>query len=392
MNIVFILKNNYHTDAVRNHLSTLSEKDSLLFFYAYDKAEEFLSNNIIRNNLPLDLIITEDNINNEKATEFLQRIKKDTSRVYSNLDFTFYNIPVILIIDRGDHTDAYSKYNFSNVLETVAIEDFDTHLNNFVSSAKLWRRHVLDELDNLGVKFNSGKIDYTYYFSSDRKLRVETSILSRNFKSFPRKLNYDWLNLNEKQIELGIDKYIKELKRATRLDKKDKEEKEFHKIFNDNLFLIKRDNYNNHWYEAKLHYNKKNFYEPDYSLSPNFSQLTDLSILEVKLPNERFIKKTKFHPGPYGSLMSHIFQVNDYKDYIESEEYHKKLKAVFGFIPSNVEYNLLIGRSADKDSNLYNLTKRMRQMGALHINLLTYDELLEYQVKYLDRMRLLKVM
>ncbi|AMJ65770.1 hypothetical protein AXW84_10270 [Hymenobacter sp. PAMC 26628] len=90
--------------------------------------------------------------------------------------------------------------------------------------------------------------------------------------------------------------------------------------------------------------------------------------------------------------MSYIFQVNDYKDYIESEEYQKKLNQVFGFIPTKVEYNLLIGRSADKASNIYNLNKRMRQMGALHINLLTYDELLDYQVKYLDRIKLLKVL
>ncbi|WP_071891180.1 DUF4263 domain-containing protein [Hymenobacter sp. PAMC 26628] len=392
MNIVFILKNNYYTEAVRNHLSTLSEKDSLLFFYSYDKAEEFLTNNVVRNNLPLDLVITEDNIDKEKATDFLQRITRDTSRTYSNLDFNFYNIPIILIIDQGDHTDAYSKYKFSDVLEDTTIENFGTYLKHFISSAKTWRKQVLDELDNLGVKFNSGNIDYSYYFSSDRKSKVDTNILTKNFKSFPRKLNYDWLILNEKQIELGIDRYIKELKRATRLDKKDKEEKEFHNIFNDNSFLIKRDNYNNHWYEAKLHYNKKNFYEPDYSLSPNFSHLTDLSILEVKLPNERFIKKTKFHPDPYSSLMSYIFQVNDYKDYIESEEYQKKLNQVFGFIPTKVEYNLLIGRSADKASNIYNLNKRMRQMGALHINLLTYDELLDYQVKYLDRIKLLKVL
>ena len=392
MNIIIILKNDNFTNYITNHLSEISEKDSVLFFYSYRVAEDFITNNIIKNNLELDLIITEDNIEGMKATDFYNSIIKDMSRTYSNSDFNFYCIPVILIADKGDHISIFSKYKFSDVIESIDIAKFNSHISKFISAVREWRRNTLDELDNLGIKFNSGQIDYTYYFSSNKRLNLETNILSENFRLIPRKLYYAWLTSNERQIELAINAYITQLKIATRTDNKKKEEKEFHKIFNANDFLIKRDNYSKHWYEAKMRYGKGNFFEPDYSLKPNFSQKTDLSILEVKLPSEGFIKKTKFHPSPYSSLMNHIFQVNDYKEYIESDEYNSKLKKLFGFIPSNVEYNLLIGRQSAKDDNLEMLSRRMRQMDALHINLLTYDELLEYQVRYLDRMKILNIL
>ena len=40
---------------------------------------------------------------------------------------------------------------------------------------------------------------------------------------FPRRLDYDWILFNEKEIEKALDEYIKELKRATRLNKKQEE-------------------------------------------------------------------------------------------------------------------------------------------------------------------------
>lgn len=118
---------------------------------------------------------------------------------------------------------------------------------------------------------------------------------------------------------------------------------------------------------------------------------TDLSILEVKLPNEGFVKQRKFHPTIYSKLLDHLGQVNDYKDYLESEQYQEIIKKKFGTFPRKIEYKLLIGRQEQKDENLDVLEKRMRQLGQSHIYLMTYDELRDYQVKFLDRINLLEV-
>jgi hypothetical protein len=50
-----------------------------------------------------------------------------------------------------------------------------------------------------------------------------------------------------------------------------------------------------------------------------------------------------------------------------------------------------MGRKLDKDDNLEVIEKRVRHFSQGHIYLMTYDELLEYQVKYLERVGLLEI-
>lgn len=390
MRIVYIGKSNYYQDLIRNSLQKLAEKDSIVFFNSYTDAEIFINNRICTEQLELDLFLIENNVENKRGSEFFKSITKDKTRTYSYSDFNFNSIPVVLIVDEDENRQAFTHFGFADVLNDLTPEKLHLFLPEIISAVKSWRKKVLDELDSLGIKFNSGNIDYTYFLSGERKNDVATNVLSENFKRFPRKLKYDWIESNKEQIEVAIDAFVKQLKIATRLNKK-KEEKKFHKIFNEYPFLLKRDNYSQHWYEPRLHYNKKEYYEPDYGLKPNFNQRTDLSILEVKLPNEAFMRKTNFHPKPYSRIIDHIFQVNDYKDYLESDEYQSTIKKIFGFMPDTIEYNILIGRLEDKLTNLEKLSKSMHSINALHINFITYDELYDYQVKYLERMNILKI-
>lgn len=83
--------------------------------------------------------------------------------------------------------------------------------------------------------------------------------------------------------------------------------------------------------------------------------------------------------------------MNDYKDYLESDEYQESIRKVFGFVPTKLEYNILVGRLDDKTKGFSVFNKSMRQINATHINFITYDELLDYQVKFLERMKILKV-
>lgn len=390
MKIVFISKNPYWDETIRNELSSIAEKDSILFFHKYSEAEDYFNNSVVNQKLSIDLIIMENNIEGLKALECLRRITKDLTRTFSNGDFNFHSIPTIMITDKKENANAFRKSGFSSVIPNIGLEKLHLFIPELVSAVKSWRKGILDELENLGIKFNSGILDSSYYLLHNKTKGRETKILSNNFKLLPRQLKYDWMTYNQHQIEKAIDLYVKELKRADRLNKK-REEKRFHKLFNKFPFLITRDNYSRHWYEPRLLYSESQYFEPDYGLQPNFQQIVDLSILEVKLPNEGFIKKNKFHPSPYGSLMDHVFQVNDYKDYLESDAYQANITSVFGYVPNFVEYNILMGRLDDKGDSLQVLNTRMRQMNAMHINLITYDDLLNYQVEFLKRMQVLKI-
>ena len=77
--------------------------------------------------------------------------------------------------------------------------------------------------------------------------------------------------------------------------------------------------------------------------------------------------------------------------WMESEEYFRTIEKVFGFVPDAVEYNILMGSSEDKNENLQIFNNRMKQIQSTHINFITYDDLLEYQVKYLERMKILEI-
>lgn len=384
---LLVISDSKDHDRFKLQLRDFCEPSSILILESIDRAQEFINEQIVKYQLPLDLILIYSNVNKRSANDFRDFIRNDYQRTFSKKDFNINTIPLILIVEKDFNKSSFNNYNLT--LDDIGLDRLNLLTHDFSNVVKKWRRMVLDELSNLGIRFNSGIIDYSYYLRNKNSFRP-TKIISQNFKSFPRKLNYYWLDYNKQQIEKSIDEFIRMLKHSETIGKKG-EEKSYHRFFNANQSFLVRDSYSKHWYEPRLYKNSTEFEEPDYTLKPNFTFETDLTLLEVKLPNENFVTQSKFHTSPKSKLMRHIFQVNDYKDYLESNQNLEQINKTFGYIPKNIDYNILIGRQKDKDENIYNIKKRMRQMGQNDLNLMTYDELLEYQVKFFERMELLDV-
>lgn len=388
MRILFISKSKINEESIRGELSNLCEGYSLRFCYDLEEAKDYINNNIVKFQIPLDLIITNSSVATRNSDEFRDFIRFDFKRTYSKIDFNLNQVPIAVIVESNLNKSAFHDYNL--VIDDLGIDKLNLFIPDFISTIKDWRKDILEELDAVGIRFNSGIIDYSHYFL-DRKTRLKpTKILSENFKLFPRKLIYYWLDYDKREIEIAIDKFVKMLKHSRSIGKKG-EEKKFHHFFNENKSFLLRDAYSRFWYEAKFMKNDSEFEEPDYSLKPNMTYETDLSLLEVKLPNEAFMTKKKYHKSPRAKLIQHIIQVNDYKDYLESDEYLSEINNVFGYIPKRINYNILIGRNESKQEHIHELNKTMRQLGQGELNLMTYDELMEYQVKFLDRMELLNI-
>lgn len=100
MRIIYISKSLNYDETIRNNLQEISEQDSIAIFYSYSSAEDFINNHIVKNQIPVDLIITENNVQSQKATDFLSRIKSDRERTFSNRDFKFHTTPTVLIVDK----------------------------------------------------------------------------------------------------------------------------------------------------------------------------------------------------------------------------------------------------------------------------------------------------
>lgn len=389
MRIIVIADYLKKESSVTNALQEVCETDSINFCHSIDNAKDFISNNIVKNQIPLDLVIIFSRVESKNANEFQEWINFDVSRTYSKNDFNLRELPILLITRKDESLYNYKQY--AGIVSDKGNKHLDLLTSQVNSIVKNWRKRIIDELDNIGIKYNSGTIDYTYYLSKRRVISLpQTLILSENFKLFPRKLNYYWLEVNKTQIEKSIDEFIKLLKRSERLGKKG-EEKLYHKFFNDNEYFLKRDNYSKVYYESKLMKNDRKYEEPDYTLKPNFDYKTDLSLLEVKLPNELFMTKKKYHPTPRMSLMKHLVQVNDYKDYLESDEYKSQINNVYGYVPKKINYQLLVGRKFEKLKDIEGLNRTMRQLGQGNIALMTYDDLADYQVKFLERIKLLEI-
>lgn len=347
MRILFLGDNREDEDIYRNFLGSIAEKDSIYFVYSCSEVVDFINNKTVRLQQELDLIILNCQKDPLIEQDFGSFINKDQERTYSNRNFNLTRIPILLIIDKTKDKAFYTKYGFSNVLLDPGVDNFHKYQKETIHAIKTWRKKVVDEMDNLGIKFNSGYIDYSYYFESKVNSRMDTEILSESFKSFPRKLNYYWLEINKQQIENAIDEYITLLKRTHRKNKK-QEELLYHSFFNENLHFLERDNFSNTWHEPKLELPNNRGYNPDYTLKPNFNYQTDLSLIEVKLPNEGFLKGKNFHPTLLARIIGHLTQVNDYKEYLEDRDYREFINKKFGFVPNRIDYGILVGRSVDR--------------------------------------------
>lgn len=390
MRILFISDNKSNEDQYRNFLANIAEPDSIFFVYSFPSAIAFLKSRMIKKQESLDLIILKGGHYADREVSFDQFINSDISTTYSGYDFNLYKIPIVKILKQGSDFDKLHYQSYSNRYGGLDKELLVEYGDEIINSIKTWRRAVLDDMDTLGIRMNSGIVDYGKILAGERNYNGHTFILSENFRNMPRKLNYYWIITNLRQIEKGIDDYIKLLKVHSVKNKK-AEELKIHRFFNNNVSFLERDRYSSTWYEPELRLGDAKSYEPDYTLKTNFNYTTDLSVIEVKLPNEGFLKTGDFHRTFFAKVFQHLTQIADYKDYLEDGLYNTELQGKFGFLPEKIDYNLLIGRDVDLEENQDLIRKRMKQFGQQHINLMTYDQLMHYQVAFLERLNLLEV-
>lgn len=387
MRILFVSKNPTIEDQRRNQLRDLSEKWSLKFLYSLSDAQNFIEYELIKKQGALDLIISDQLIEGVYANQWLDRIRFNISDTYSRRDFNLRELPTSIVLQ--NKSSLFEYYNNNWVQNYYANQSNEVlPISQYAEQVKNWRRQVLEEIYNLGIRLNSGVYEYNLLDIVKNGYRLHTKIISNNYKLFPRRLNYDWIFYDLDKTRWIIDEFIKQLKRS--MNHKKGDEKLYHKFFNENSSFLKRDVYSKYHYEPKLYYNEDNYFEPDFILKPEMTFETDLSVLEVKLPHELIAKNKKFHPSLRAKFMDHLFQINDYKEYLEDEKYRKQINNTFGYIPKLVEYNILIGRNEHKDENEYIINKRMDEMKS-SINIITYDDLLDAQIRYLERMELLKI-
>ncbi|MHA7057772.1 hypothetical protein ACWGOQ_0011165 [Aquimarina sp. M1] len=109
MRIIVIAYYSIKESRVNKALREVCETDSINFSRLIDSAKEFITNNIVKNQIPLEFVIPYSRIGNKNANEFQEWIKFDIKRTYSKNDFNLRELPISLFTTTNENLYNYKK-------------------------------------------------------------------------------------------------------------------------------------------------------------------------------------------------------------------------------------------------------------------------------------------
>lgn len=363
------------------------EKHEDLYLYQkLESAKDFLLKEIIEANKHLDFIITDWQFINSNAKSLLSWIRQSDEN-YSDSNFLFRSIPVILIEDKiNQSATIFDGFD-------AIIEDFpDNFLKLKLSikdAIKTWRYSLAEDLDLIGLDPKT-QIIYPKHrsaFISYYKLKI----LTRHFvDNKSKRLNYIWTNENSKTLYNSSAEFLDKMNRTIKNPPKYLE-KEIHDFFRSNPTFIKGEDfatskaemiYEKHFYKnGTRSYEEPDFVNKPYNYALRFPEIFEIKRQSQKLftrDNDRFLSKTK----------KSFEQVKRYKEYFESDNplHQQYIKQHLGQIYSSYEYTLLMGSKNEKEDYEDLIEKLKQDFDFQDINLVTYEELLEKHIRLCDRL------
>lgn len=401
MEILLVSNNADITFGIRRVLENIIGDEEVIMLNNPSEIISFISKYLITESKHLDLIIINEvqpsfyyntdilypQYKENYTKGLIQFINLNSDKTYSDSNFKLGCIPIAKICNSADDVSYSEKsYDFFTYCTDIQIS-----YNLFPSVIKLireFREIILLDLKDLELTsdnvFQPIKTNYALY-----RKDTNTRILSRIFIERQKKLNYYWFELSIKEIEFSINAFMDEISKSRRFQNKD--EKKIHKFLKQNPNFLLRESYSNYYYEKQLYYpNTKEYIEPDFILNPKKCSFgTRTEIFEVKLPFEGIIKRKKQHQNPYSSFWDYLGQVKDYQEYFKMEEVQGEIIKKLGYLPKDYNFILLIGNKENKDENVEILNRRAKQFNFEDINILTYEELIEYQIRFINREKII---
>ena len=375
-----------------NVLSKITDENSIIFINSSALGKEFIISNLMPNQLEIDLIIIEKDFNGKNLSGkefaiFIRSLSDETT--FYNEDFKLNSIPMILVDENSRIIqEHYEERLFNKILTEYQIK------NGLIYD--IIRKVIKDWRELIHSDFELLKIDQNPFlgnFNFDNNLFSMvggTKVISKHFLRKESKIKYLWAQRNFNIIENRIIEFGKLLKDSFRTKKRN--EKEFHTFFNENKHLLLREAYEYFIYEAKFYYNdSKKHIEPDYIMKPKIPYYSDFEVLEVKLPNEKLVKKNLFHQNLRSKFFEYIGQVKDYEEYFQETDNLDQIIKNLKSGPHKFSYNLLIGRSKEKEEYSDILSKRLKQFNSDYIRIISYDDLIMMQERMLENLKKMKV-
>jgi hypothetical protein len=374
------------------------ESNELIFSTSYENAIGFIANHLEKQKGHLDLIITNnDRLRNAdifKADSLLSFIRNNHLS-FSKYNFRISSMPVILY--STNETKEFDLHGFDSIVKKNISGNHNHFFNECERVIKEWRNLIYSDLDKLGIKMKDLKnfIDSDYYkrnYSNNISKNAESyfhnkiEILSLEFIRLPSTLNYDWFILNPTEIELSISKFIDTYNKHQKYDRQNGERTILHDFFRQNRTILLRDTYSDMKYELNLdEIDTRNSEECDFILKTEYPDFLNTTFFEVKKEDVTFyVKKNTKRPQMSSAFLSHLKQVWGYKEFTQNPINQLELTSKLEYNTTNFDFVLLAGRKDEKDEMNYLFEKEIDRMFN-GINVITYEELENINIEYLNR-------
>ncbi len=364
----------------------------LIIRYNLLDAKFFLENTIIAEQKHLDFIITDWSFKDQNSKDLLNWIR-NCPESYSSKNFQFRSLPILLIEDTKSQSSAINE-GFDGLIKGFPDELWSLRWE-VRSVIKNWRNSLAKDLDLIGLDPRTQKSyeSHRKFFISYDRLEVLTKIFVDD-KS--KKLNYLWSNNNVENLDHSSELFHSMISKTYR-NPRAYSEKDFHKLFKENLTLIKGEHFfssktrEEMIYEPRLYKSKTQYDIPDFLNNPYTYSLRSPEIFEIKLQtqkllryeSERFISKAK----------RSFTQAKRYLDYVNSSDprHQSYIIKYFGKIHPNYQATLLMGSKEEKQANEDLIERLKNDFDFKDINLITYEELLDNHLRLCNRLSLFNI-
>jgi len=380
------------------------EDNELIFVQSFEACRDFMELHLEKKKLHIDLIITNDSKNishNVLKAKELSFFKNSLITSYSKSNFRICSIPIILYSQsETKSTEFHSDFN-----SIVQKNDFGSHgyfMSECERTIRDWRKLLYSDLESLEIKIEQlpqfVNSDYfkKYYFrnissNADYYFTYRTKILSNEFIKLPSPLNYDWIILSNKEIEIAILKYVDTYKKHVKYDRHNNERTILHQFFNNHRTILLRDTYSDMEYELNLSELKaKTSEECDFILKTEYPDFLKTTFFEVKKEDVTFyVKKNTKRPRISAPFFSHLQQIYGYKEYKRNPNHKVEIETKL-YPTQNFDFVLLAGRLEEKEEMKDLFEPQVNRMFE-GVKVITYEELEEVNTNYLDKFNRLMI-
>jgi hypothetical protein len=279
------------------------------------------------------------------------------------------------------------EFDMLNSLDWVATFDLATTSPDLLPAAIndlifKWRTALLRELDCVGYAVIIGADGALTVNPSFKKAEMEGTILAPQTNLALLKdsgyliVSSDLCKAAASYKELA---YLVDNFRSVASKKKTKPEEIFQDFFNKNPHLIFQQSFAKLWPKPRLHLpeHPSMWLEPDFVVKPSVCpQLgSKWKVLDIKLPDVKLTRRSKFHPGFSANLSRALQQVANYRAYFARPDAAPQLTKIFGLAPVNPQLAVLIGREPSP-AIATALDRAFQSTQVLRVEIITYDEVL----------------